>query len=180
MSNRQLSIEEQALVLFVRGLPDEEICEELGVSPGDFLDLKRRAIKTRAAEITEDPVEIVYARYTIECARNLRLLGSLIEKMQADADPKTLTALVSAVRTRQGILDKIVEKGLDLGVLKRSMADDDLSRIAGYNLAEISTRDIRKLTIDTISQVNALLDSPNIEALEIGTLHYGPTIEEDS
>lgn len=168
--------------LMIEGHGDDEIMDQFGLEESDYQALKLQALSAKAQEYKQRPAEHVYVEYAIESARSLRMLNKAIKAMEASSDPKVMSALVSAVRTRKEICESMISQGIKLGVIEDKKTDPNAMMLGGLVFAELRSEDLRALAQKELRDLKALVGETNkpIEAIEVGDIFYGPRGDENA
>lgn len=112
------------------GLTDEQARYEMGLSFGEYDDVKEALYAQEKLSISEkaaDPHR-VFIDYSIAQSACLSDVDALLSKME---DSKQYSAAVGAVRLASEIHDKIVRMGQDLGVLVKRPDEKRVTLITG-------------------------------------------------
>jgi hypothetical protein len=155
----------------VGGSSETDIMDILGLDAEQFREARKFMLEMRADEIRGKPREHVYIEYTIKQEQNIKDLNTLISQLD---DTKQHNAVVGAIRLRSDILDKIIERGQEFGLLRREPQRKEI--VAGVMVAEMATPELRKAIVGEIGKLNDLVKrfgDGGIMAMEPGPLHYG-------
>jgi hypothetical protein len=164
--------------MMLAGESDDRIMSSLGMSVELFREAKKFMLEQRASEVRGKPREHVYVEYTIEQRSNIRALDTLIDKLDG---LKQSNALVGAIRLRTDLVDRILERGFDLGIVRKTAEQHEL--IGGLAVAQMSAEDLRKAISDVTGRTaDLMLKSGDVDimAIETGELHRGEALVEAS
>jgi len=121
------------------GDDETTIMERMRLDAETFNEAKRHLLETKSQAIKAMPNEHVYMEYVIEQRRNIKSLNDLITNLD---DKKQYNALVGAIRLRSEILDRIVAKGQEFGVMFKRAERKEV--VGGLLVADMSSDDLRK------------------------------------
>ena len=160
----------------IDGRSEADIMDLLGLDAETFNKARRFMLESRADRIRGKSREHVYVEYVIEQTANIRKIDKLLSGLD---DQKQYNAAVGALRLRSDILDKIIARGQEFGILHKK--PDRKEIVAGVLVAEMSDKDLKRAITKQISGLNELVSKygdGDIMALPEGPLHYGePAVE---
>ena len=154
--------------LRVEGLTDDQICDRLRITYDDLREALKHMYETRAEQLRQTPREHMYIDYCTEQRRNIHDLNQLIKKLD---EAKQSNAYVGAIRLRSEITDKIIEKGQEFGVIKKTPQRTEV--VAGILVADMTQEDLRKGIIEQSKLLKDVLEKYGDG--DITTLKDGPT-----
>ncbi len=127
------------------GASDREISGELGITIKDVRTLMRQLISDELEEITNDSAEEVWAKYRIRMDGCIQDLDDVIEKaIGGEEIPKGgLNAAVNAVKAKTSILDNVLKRGQELGVLHKE--PDKKVIVGGIAVTSVALEELREL-----------------------------------
>ena len=155
----------------ISGSSEADIMDLLGLDAETFQQARKFMLESRAEQIRGKSREHVYVEYVIEQTGNIRKIDKMMSGL---TDQKQYNALVGALRLRSDILDKIITKGQDFGLLHRDPKRSEI--VAGVLVAEMSDRDLKKAITGQVKLLNDLVSThgdTDILALTPGPIHYG-------
>lgn len=161
--------------LLIEGVELEEISFKMGLSPSQIVELKNKLIDLKTEEVRNKPVEHVYVEYMLEQMKNMYDLTKLIKKY--DGDHRSMSAVVGAIRVRSEISDKILQRGQDCGLIKKTPQQSENKHailIAGLNSLELAD----KIKEQWRSLANLVSKESNENIIDLPVpenLHYGET-----
>lgn len=122
---QQSSAERRALkaelrVLMARGVPDQELADELDIQQRQLLLLRSELLSDEVTSIAGDTAGQAFVRYKLLREGLLDDLNDVIERNKDDA--KGSGSIVAAIKVKATILDAIDEKGQQLGLIPRAPA----------------------------------------------------------
>lgn len=135
------------------GEDESDILEEMGLSAEDYENIKEKMLEVKAQELKTKPVEYTYVQYIIEQMKNLRTLDDFIAKN--NTDKKSTQSLVGAVRARSEILDRVIARGQEFGIIKKAPNRSEV--VAGVLIAEMSNIQLKKEITSSLGSLNLLL-----------------------
>lgn len=154
-------------VCLVEKKSDAEICDELGVSWEELLDLKRKFFEAEAEILRGRSTEITYVRYVLEQRQCMSDLDAvIIEENKGNA------GFVSAVRAKSDILDRILKTGVELGLIQRLA--DGAGYAAGEAIKSLNNKDFRVYITQEIQVLNQMMirfGDTSIMDVEVGPLY---------
>jgi len=106
--------------LLILGFSDKAICEQLSMTRDQLKAIKEQ-IKEEEVEVFEGATpKDIFANYwfrQLQCVRELNEVISLL----LNSETQSYSALVSAIRTKSEIWDKVIKVGRELGVIKEEL-----------------------------------------------------------
>jgi len=154
---------------------EEKIPENLGWSEETYLQIKNAMLEAKAAELRGVPREHFYVQYVIEQRRNMKALTDLITGLD---QKKQYNAMVGAIRLRSELTDKIVDKGMQFGVIKKE--PDRREIFNGMLIADISDKELTDMILKQNVKLSGLMSKfgeIDIMSLNAGDTHYGPSVD---
>lgn len=160
-----------------RGKSDREIVADMGISAEEYEELKSAMFDAKADELRGTPEDHMYVRYMIEQNINLKDLTRMIKQFKTT---KQYNAMVGAVRARSEILDKIIAKGQEFGLIKKTPSRKEI--VAGVLVADMSNQALREGITHAIKNLDRLVreyggEKDFLELPSPQDLHYGKTID---
>jgi len=133
----------------------ERILQETGWSLQKFMAVER-SVADEDRRLTEevDP-RLVFSEYKL---RQLQAAQELEDLAQVFRHSRQFSALVSAVKTRAEILDKIIKFGQDLGVIKRAAREVNVN--AQVDFRSMSVTELRVHLRQEVAELETLLGAP--------------------
>jgi hypothetical protein len=130
----------------------ERILQETGWSLQRFLAVER-AVREEDRRLAEeiDP-RVVFSEYRLQQLQAAQELEDLAEVFRHS---RQFSALVSAVKTRSDILDRVVKTGQELGVIKRAAREVNVN--AQVDFRSMSVRELRVHLRREMAEVRDLL-----------------------
>jgi len=165
----RLTVMQRVLDYLEEGRTDNWIAEKLGLGPDEYQDLKRGAMKAQVSAIRRKTTEEVYADYLVQQAACIRELTSLSKTSRLKSN---LPALISAVRARSEILDKIIKMGQDFGIIERKPERKEIA--LGVVVAKLSNEELRQRILSELCGIDVLMKKfgdKNLLDLKPGKLH---------
>lgn len=161
--------------LLARGKTDKQIMRRMGLAADELDELKVSMFDAKADEMRARPDEHVYVEYLLNQSLNIRDLTRMINEFKTT---KQYNAMVGAIRARAEIYDKLIAKGQEFGLIKKT--PDRKEILAGVLVAELSNKELQKAVVGELSMLDSLtkrfgsgdiLDLPAPESL-----HRGPAL----
>jgi hypothetical protein len=160
--------------LLCSGKDDTEILDEMGIGVEEFEKLKAAMFDVKADEVRAKPTEHTYVQYMIDQMRNLSDLDDMIESFKTT---KQYNAMVGAVRARSEILDKLIAKGQEFGLIHKM--PDKKEIVAGILVADLTNKELKKMITRELTNLNGMMrryGDRNIMDIEPGAIHRGEAL----
>lgn len=133
-----------------QGMSLIEIAEsEAGWTPEWIADLHGRVLIEEEGAQVGRRTEEVFADYTIRTRANIRQLDEIIEDLKSS---KQGSALVGAVKAKQDLMDRVIERGQTFGLIERK---PDQRTIL---IAKMGDEELRRVLADEIAAMRGLMD----------------------
>ena len=162
----------------VQGKKDGWIKKHLDLDSDDYAACKHIMLEEKSEHIRNQPREHYFIEYEAEQRRNIKDLDGLIKNLDTQSQ---YNALVGAIRLRSDITDKIVDRAIDFGLVKKEAAKHEV--IGGVIIAQLDAAGLRKAIIDNTKELSGLMSrygEKDFAALPPPTdLHYGESILTD-
>lgn len=161
MSSRRTKREIRRLKAELRGLlsgnsSDAECCEALGVNMTSLRLLKRELLADELDAVINDSPEEVWAKYRLRMDGCIDDLDDIISK---GSDPKVrggLSAATMAVKAKASIIDNVLKRGQDLGVVHKEPEKKVI--IAGMTVTSASLDELRDLVDSRRAKLTDMVD----------------------
>jgi hypothetical protein len=164
--------------LLLEGNTDKEIIELTGLEAEAYKHLRQRLVEEKAAELTSKPAEHVYVEYLIWQSQGIVDLTKMMDQFRKT---KQYNAMVGAVRVRAELYDKLIAKGQEFGVFKKTPERKEI--VGGFVLADLTSDKLRTMVTHAVSDLDKLMkrygDADIIE-ISSGPTHHGPRLIEAS
>jgi hypothetical protein len=164
--------------LLLEGNTDKEIIELTGLEADAYKQLRQRLVEEKAAELTAKPAEHVYVEYVIWQSQGIVDLTKMMDQFRKT---KQYNAMVGAVRVRAELYDKLIAKGQEFGVFKKTPERREI--LGGFVLADLSSDKLRTMVTGALSDLDKLMKrygEADIIDIGGGPTHYGPRLIEAS
>lgn len=164
--------------LRVEGKKEPECQEALGLDADDFADVQSFLLESRAETHRTRPREHVYVEYELETRKSIHDLDGLIKNLDANSQ---YNALIGAIRLRADLVDRIIAKGQEFGLLKKQAERREL--VGGLVIAELGTGELKGEIVKQARLNRRLLEEfgdKDFMALPPGEIHYGESFKEGS
>jgi len=151
------------------GKTDSEIMGELSLEAEVYYQIKNEALALEADNLRGRRTEEIYAQYVIQQAGCIRDLTEMSKKFDSK---KHYTALVSAVKARSDIYDKVIKVGQDFGLIERKAERRELA--VGVVVAKLGDEELRATIAHELLKLEELMQSigdANLIDIDPGTLH---------
>jgi hypothetical protein len=110
----------------------------------------------------------------IDQMKNLKDLDGMIESFKTT---KQYNAMVGAVRARSEILDKLIEKGQEFGLVHKM--PDRKEIVAGILVADLTNKELKQMITAELSNLNGMMKrygDKTIMDMDPGVLHRGEAL----
>jgi len=143
----------------MRGLTDEQATRELGIGLPEYRKLQTGVMDRLIEQIQRQTTYQVYAHYVLEQKSCVLELQKMIDGFKTS---KQHNAIVGAVKAKSEILDKIISKGQDMGVIeKRAKRIEFIGSLDVRNMTDV---DIARSIMLEMQEINELVDEGIIDA----------------
>jgi hypothetical protein len=136
------------------GDDEADILDEMGISAEQYESLKDKLFESKTQEFRTKPIEYTYIQYIIDQTRNLSDLDNFI-KLNKSEKGKSSQSIVGAIRAKSEILDKIIARGQEFGIIKKVANRSEV--VAGVLIAELSNTQLKKEITTSLDSLNLLL-----------------------
>lgn len=148
---KEMVIARRILILqeFSRGKSPEVIAYEIGTSEEIVIREIDIALEKIAEEYTHASPAQIFAKYATFQFGVLNKIQKAYERFTADTSMKSASAQISALKTQSDIYDKIIQKGIDFGIIqhKRKKTTQDIQSQNPEQLAAILQQEISEMLI---------------------------------
>lgn len=151
------------------GKTDVWIMDKLGLMPDEYFDMKLRAVRSQVEAFRRRSTEEIYAEYVIQQAACIRELTGLAATAHGKKDAR---ALISAVKVRSDIYDKIIKTGQDFGIIEKKAERREIAM--GVLMANLSDEDLRGRIFGELTGIQDLMTKfadKDLLDLKAGKLH---------
>jgi hypothetical protein len=157
------------------GVSAEDVRDTLALSEEDFKQCLVRMFEVQAEAVRTRPTEHVYVQYVIDQLRNIVDLTDIISDFK---NTKQHSAIVSAIKARSDIQDKILMKGQEFGIIVPSPVSGR-SLVAGMVIEELSNKQLKKTILRELKAASEAMDDfgeVSFVDIEPGAIHRGPAL----
>lgn len=157
------------MAYFAEGKGDDEAREVMGLTLDQFSDLKKAMYSQQIEENRTKTIDERYVDYQLAQQSCVKSLESMIGEFKST---KQYNAMVGAIRARSDIIDKIVLKGQEFGLIEKKAEEKRI--IGGVLVGSMPTEDLRKLIVGELVGLEKLVDKfgdGNILDLNPGETH---------
>ena len=153
--NRRLKAEVRSFM--TDGTDDRTISNELRISLADVRSLRQQVVDDELTEVANDTPEQVWSKYRIRMDGCITDLDEVIElAVRGEEVAKGgLNAAVNAVKAKATIIDNVVKKGQELGVLHKE--PDRKVVISGVAVASVELDELRDLVDSRRTSIEGLV-----------------------
>ena len=155
------------------GLDDVEAMGEMGLDIDSYEALKSKMFDAEKTRLRDRSSEDVYVDYALRQQTNI---SDLTEMIKSFKETKQYNALVGAVKARAEILDKLIAKGQEFGLIDKRPERKEI--IAGVFMGELSDKQLRQFITGELTGVQKLMNKygsgevPSIIDVKPGNVHY--------
>jgi hypothetical protein len=160
------------------GDDEADILDEMGISAEQYENMKDKLFETKAQEFRTKPIEYTYVQYIIDQTHNLSVLDDFI-KSNKNEKGRSAQSIVGAIRARSEIMDKIIARGQEFGIIKKVANRSEV--VAGVLIAELSNTQLKKEITTSLDSLNLLLKKygdKDIIDVSPGTIRSGKELPE--
>jgi hypothetical protein len=153
------------------GEDESDILDEMGLTATEYEHLKAAMFSEKAEEVRSKPVEHVYVEYMIDQLKNIAALDDVISNYR---ETKQATAIVGAIRARSEIMDKLIARGQEFGLIKKVPNRNEL--VAGVVIANLTNKELKKEITGALGGLNEMMlkyGDSNIIDVTPGNIHRG-------
>lgn len=160
---------------FITGLTGEDVRDSLGLPDEDFKTVLVHMFDAKAEEVSARPTEHTYVQYIIDQVRNITDLTTIVGHYETT---RNHAAMVSAIKARSDIQDKILDRGQQFGIVA-SAPEQSGGLIAGVVVTEMTNRDLRSSLLRELSEAKRMMaefGDIDFASIEVGKIHRGPAL----
>lgn len=134
------------------GWDDDSMCIEFGVSPAKLAQYKRVIISKEQATLSHRPPEELYIEHRLMVMDDVHALADIGAKA---VKGKQFAAATNARRARAQLLDKLFDRGQEVGVIPRAAKRHEV--IGGLLVAQLTERELLSHIHSTAMATKALI-----------------------
>lgn len=152
-----------------------EVREDLALNEEDFRAVLVHMFDAKAEEVRNRPTEHVYVQYIIDQCKNIADLTKLIAEFKTT---RQHSSMVSAIKARSDIQDKIIDRGQQFGVIASS-PERPGQLVAGIVIAELTNEELKKTILRELKQAQKMMDDfgdVNFIDVPVTEIHRGPAL----
>lgn len=136
------------------GESDLEVKTELEISDARYEALKESALFAEVERVKDISTEQTYVEYCLAQHGCIRDLNKLI--LQYQRESKNPAALVSAIKARSDIVDKMIKLGQDFGIIEKKPQEQKI--VAGVVVTQLSNEELRAAIAKQIASLNSMVN----------------------
>jgi hypothetical protein len=170
-----LELSETIYDRLVAGDSPKDIKDLYGLDDETYARARKLALETRAHDVRDKSRELVFVEYCIAQERNIEDINRFLRELDS---ARQYNAVVGAIRLRADLVDRMIQRGMDFGVIRREPERREV--VAGLVVTEMSSDDLKKAIMGQINKMNDMISrfgDDDIGKLSTGALHYGDVIE---
>lgn len=164
--------------LLADGKADEEICKQLCVSSPDAL---AELIETYHAELIDKlkrkSPERKFADYLTKQGQGIRVLDQLVADLRSAKEgkftPAVASAVVSAVRARADLIDRIETRGIQCGLFPKEI---EQKMVRGVDVSKLTPAQLKGAIFTQVQDLSTLVE---YEDVSLGELDAGDLYRDD-
>lgn len=103
--------------LIGEGKTDFEILQEVNITLQTLSKLKQRLFSDELDQVQNETAAENWVRYSLRMAQNIKDLDDVISDASQNENASALSARVGAVKAKADLIDRVFEKGQQLGVI---------------------------------------------------------------
>lgn len=119
------------------GWDEDTMCVEFGVTAAKLAQYRRTILSKEQATLSHRPAEELFIEYRLMAMEDVLELDDIARKA---AKAKNWAAATTARRARSQIIDQIMNRGQDMGVIPRAAKRHEV--VGGLVLAQLSEREL--------------------------------------
>jgi len=153
-----------------RNEDEADLMNEFDLTIDQYETLKSNLFETKSEELRTRPTEHTYVQYVIDQMVNVRDLTEIIDKHK---DDRTVSAAVSAIKVRSDIINQVIVKGQECGVIHK---EADKKEVLNH-VAELSSDELKAALVKELNFAKAIMDEygdKGIIDVDPGSIHVGP------
>lgn len=155
----------------LEGKSDSEIMEDMRLDAESFAEIRKFMIEGRATNYRSTTREHMFVEYVIE---QRGVIKDIQKRLDDVGDSKQLGAVSSLLRLKSDIIDRIIAKGQEFGVFKKSAERKEI--VAGILHGDLSNEELLKLIAKQSGKLISFarrFGDGDILALPEKPTHYG-------
>ena len=149
---QEFSLMSQLMAAIEDGKSDADVMIELGLDVDKYREIKKRAMRREGQYLKAKTKEELYAEYVLNqssCVKDLTNLSKDFKKS------KNYSAMVSAVRARSEIYDKIIKTGQDFGIIEKKA--ERTEHLIGVMIGKLSDDELRQTIVGELSNLQNMM-----------------------
>ena len=99
------------------GATDYDIIRDVGITLGTLSKLKQRLFSDELDVVQNETAAENWVRYSLRMEQNINDLTAVIVSAEANDQASALTARVGAIKAKADLIDRVFDKGQQLGVI---------------------------------------------------------------
>jgi hypothetical protein len=115
----------QVRALIGQGKTDWDILKEVNVTLQTLSKLKQRLFSDELDQVQNETAAENWVRYHLKMGQNIDDLTAVIVKAKESDQAAALTATVGAIKAKADLIDRVFDKGQQLGVIPTVAPDDN-------------------------------------------------------
>lgn len=144
-------------IAIIEGQSDPEIMQHMQWSP-EVVTLLRQTIVEQEKVVWQRPPEETFIDYLFRQEGFMRELDLVVGEYSAQRDSKIAAASVSAIRAKSEILDKVINLGKELGILRPIKTKQKPTEIEGFSVADLTDVELRGLLMRVMQRMQKLVE----------------------
>lgn len=155
--------------LVSEGKSEVEIRKEMGLEEAEYNRFRKECFEKEAERIKEKGIGEVYVEYMLHQKKCLEDLEAMSKQF---SNAKHYSALVTSVKTRSDIYDKIIKVGQEFGLLEKRPERREI--VAGVLVAKMNSNQLRSTILGELQGMEKLMNTfggLGLEEIEPGELY---------
>lgn len=151
------------------GDTDDEAAAKLGLSWAEYEDLKRAMYAAEVEVLRKRSTAEAYIDYVLAQQQNINDLNAMVSQFK---ETKQYNAMVGAIRARSEMVDKILERGQEFGLIAKSESGEGI--VAGVAVGNLTNEQLKARIareIEKLSDVVARYGSGSMKDLPVGPIY---------
>lgn len=139
-------------ICLIEEVDDEEMADRLGLTWEEVDELRTKFYEHEASIVRGESTEHTYVRYLLDQRSCIADLDKVIGDYDKD---KNVSAIVSAVRAKSDIIDRMIKTGQDFGLIEKKAAGTNLT--AGETVRKLDSAGLKSYIIQEIKVINNMM-----------------------
>jgi hypothetical protein len=146
----------------------------LGVDAEEYEEIVDLMFTHQVDTLKRRKPEELFVEYCIDQRRNIKDLNELVDELN---EKTQYNAIVGAIRLRSEIQDKMIAKGQEFGLIRKT--PEQRLVLNGYVVADMTETDLKKAITKDLSALGDMMDKfgdQDMASLPAKPMYYGPKL----